>query len=224
MAKESPSSQNTYTIIPSWEGGYSISVSKYNKDYCTDCYYHILFQTEEENVKISFTAYFQSTLSKINAGNIINDVVRAGSKRCYYFDTSLKNNLFDAKLILNVNLFSGNVLLNINGWSPSNEDKLGILKTKQYSYNIENDKSILLQKNDFDTFDRELNTPSLNQPKILYFCIHGEQMASYKLSINFLSEIESLQRYNIISPGSELTGYLQGNQVTKYMIMDYNCF
>ena len=61
MAKESPSSQNTFTIIPSWEGGYTISVSKYNKDYCKDCYYHILFQTEEENVKISFTAYFQST-------------------------------------------------------------------------------------------------------------------------------------------------------------------
>ena len=222
MAKESPSSQNTFTIIPSWEGGYSISVSKYNKDYCTDCYYHILFQTEEESVKISFTAYFQSTLSKINAGNIINDVVRAGSKRCYYFDTSLKNNLFDAKLILNINLFSGNVLLNISGWSPSNEDKLGTLKEKPYSYNIQNDKSILLQKNDFDTFDRDLNSPSINQPKILYFCIHGEQMASYILSINFLSEIESLQRYNIISPGSELTGYLQGNQVTKYMIMDYN--
>ena len=222
MAKESPSSQNTFTIIPSWEGGYSISVSKYNRDFCTDCYYHILFQTEEDNVKISFTAYFQSTLSKINAGNIINDVVRAGSKRCYYFDTSLKNNLFDAKLILNINLFSGIVLLNINGWSPNNEDKLGVLKTKPYSYNIENDKSILLQKNDFDTFDKESNTQSINDPKILYFCIHGEQMASYKLSINFLSEIESLQRYNIISPGSELTGYLQGNQVTKYMIMDYN--
>ena len=222
MAKESPSSQNTYTIMPSWEGGYSISVSKYNKDYCTDCYYHILFQTEEENVKISFTAYFQSTLSKINAGNIINDVVRASSKRCYYFDTSLKNNLFDAKLILNINLFSGNVLLNINGWSPNNEDRVDTLKTKPYSYNIENDKSILLQKKDFEIFDKELDSQDRNKPKNLYFCIHGQQMASYVLSINFLSEIESLQRYNIISPGSELTGYLQGNQVTKYMIMDYN--
>ena len=77
MAKETPSSQNTFQIIPSWEGGYTISVSKYNKDYCTNCYYHILFQTEEKTVKISFTAYFQSTLSKISDGNVINDVVRS---------------------------------------------------------------------------------------------------------------------------------------------------
>ena len=222
MAKESPSSQNTFTIIPSWEGGYTISVSKYNKDYCKDCYYHILFQTEEENVKISFTAYFQSTLSKINVGNVINDVVKAGSKRCYYFDTSLKRNLYDAKLIFNINLFSGNVLLDINGWTSNNEDRISFIKTKPYSYNIENDKSILLQKADFDSFDKEYNPEDPTQPKNLYFCIHGQQMSSYILSINFLSEIESLQRYNIISPGSELTGYLQGGQVTKYSIMDYN--
>ena len=47
-------------------------------------------------------------------------------------------------------------------------------------------------------------------------------MASYTLSINFLSEVESLQRYNQISPGAELTGYLQGGQVTKYNLLDFN--
>ena len=75
MAKQSPSSQNTFQIIPSWTGGYTISVSKYNKDYCTDCTYHLLFQTEEESVDIQFTAYFQSTLTKITSGNPINDAV-----------------------------------------------------------------------------------------------------------------------------------------------------
>ena len=221
MAKEYPSSQNTFQIIPSWEGGYTISVSKYNKDYCTNCYYHILFQTEEDTVKISFTAYFQNTLSKINAGNIINDVVKAGSKRCYYFDTSIKNNLYDEKLVLNLNLFSGNVILGLNGWKPNIEERISSSTTSRpYSYNIENDKIILLQKKDFDYFDNDLQGST--KEKNFYFCIHGQQMASYVLSINFLSEVESLQRYNHISPGSEITGYLQGGQVTKYSIMDFN--
>ena len=52
MAKNSPSSQNTFQVIPSWTGGYVISISRYNKDYCTDCTYHLLFQTEEEKVNI----------------------------------------------------------------------------------------------------------------------------------------------------------------------------
>ena len=223
MAKESPSSQNTFQIIPSWEGGYSITVSKYNRDYCTNCYYHILFQTEEETVKISFTAYFQNTLSKISAGNIINDVIKAGAKRCYYFDTSIKNNLYNEKLIFNLNLFSGNVILNLNGWKSNPDEKINSLsKTSPYYFNVENDKVILLQKKDFDYFDQELNSNENNQEKKLYFCIHGQQMASYTLSINFLSEVESLQRYNQISPGAELTGYLQGGQITKYNLLDFN--
>ena len=222
MAKETPSSQNTFQIIPSWQGGYSISVTKFNRDYCTNCYYHILFQTEEDNVKISFTSYFQNTLSKINAGNVINDIVKAGSKRCYYFDTSIRNNLYDEKLFLNINLFSGNVVLKLNGWNPNTEEKVSYSynNIKPYTYSVENDKIILLQKKDFDFFDKE-SDPS-NKEKKFYFCVHGQQMASYTLSINFLSEIESLQRYNQISPGAELTSYLQGGQVTKYKIMDFN--
>ena len=220
MAKETPSSQNTFSIIPTWYGGYAISVSNYNKEYCTDCYYHIIFQTEEENVKISFTAYFQSTLSKISSGNVINDLVKAGSKRCYYFDTSIYN-IYNSKLIFNLNLFSGNVVLSLNGWKSNIEEKrIEVTRNKPYSYNVDNEKIILLKKEDFEYFDKEM--PSNENNKKLYFCIFGQQMSSYQLSINFLSEVESLQRYNFISPGSELTGYLQGGQVTKYKLLDYN--
>ena len=222
MAKEMPSSQNTFQIIPSWEGGYTISVSRTNKNYCTDCYYHILFQTDETTVKISFTAFFQSTLSKVSSGNIINDAVKSSSKRCYYFDTSIKNNIYDSKLIFNLNLFSGNVILYLNGWSSNFPERMSEIKAKPYSFNVENDKIILLQKKDFEYFDRENNNQNNNNEKNLYFCVHGIQMASYTFNINFLSEVESLQRYNKISPGSEVTGYLQGGQVTKYMILDFN--
>ena len=222
MAKTGPSSQNTFQIIPSWTGGYTISVSKYNKDYCTDCTYHILFQTEEDQVNIQFTAYFQSTLTKINSGNPINDVVKAGSKRCYYFDTANTDNIYKSKLLISTNLFSGSITINIAGWKPNLEDKIFKIKEQPYSYHIENDKMILLQKEDFEKFDRNLYDYDNNESKKLYFCSYGQQISSYHINAYFLSEAEDLQRFNFISPGSELTGYLQGGQLTTYRILDFN--
>ena len=222
MAKESPSSQNTFQIIPSWTGGYVISVSKHNKNYCTDCTYHILFQTEEEKIDIQFTAYFQSTLTKINSGSPINDAVKAGSKRCYYFDTSNTDNLYKSKLVINTNLFSGSLMLKVNGWKPSLEDKIIRENDQPYNYHVENDKTILLQKEDFEKFDREMYGSEENEEKKLYLCAYGQQTSSYLINIYFLSEAQDLQRFNFISPGSELTGYLQGGQLTRYRILDFN--
>ena len=222
MAKNMPSSQNTFQIIPSWTGGYVISVSKFNKDYCTDCTYHILFQTEEESINIQFTAYFQSTLTKITSGSPIDDAVKAGSKRCYYFDTSNMDNLYKSKLVINTNLYSGSLVLNINGWKPNLEDKLSKIKDQKYSYHIDNDKTILLQKEDFEQFDKEIYDNSNGEGKILYLCAYGQQMTSYMINVYFLSEAQDLQRFNFISPGSELTGYLQGGQLTRYKILDFN--
>ena len=221
MAKDSPSSQNTFQIIPSWTGGYVISVSKYNKDYCTDCTYHILFQTEENEMEIQFTAYFQSTLTQINSGNPVNDAVKAGSKRCYYFDTYMDNN-YNSKIVINANLFSGSIYLHISGWKINSEVKYGKIKDEPYSYNIENDKIILLKKEDFENFDKNGYDSLNNEGKKLYFCTYGQQMTSYLLSVYFLSDAQLLQRFNFISPGSELTGYLQGGQLTRYRILDFN--
>ena len=222
MAKEMPSSQNTFQIIPSWTGGYVISVSKYNKDYCTDCTYHILFQTEEDSVDIYFTAYFQSTLTRITSGSPIDDAVKAGSKRCYYFDTRNTDNLYKSKLVISTNLYSGSLILNINGWKPILEEKLSKIKDEKYSYHIDNDKVILLQKEDFDQFDKDIYDNQNGDGKILYLCAFGQQMTSYTINIYFLSEAQALQRFNFISPGSEKTGYLQGGQMTRYKILDFN--
>ena len=223
MAKNSPSSQNTFQVIPSWTGGYVISISRYNKDYCTDCTYHLLFQTEEEKVNIQFTAYFQSTLTKITSGNPINDAVKAGSKRCYYFDTSNTDNLYNSKLVISTNLYSGSLLLYISGWKENSDEKRFKERNQPYSYHVENDKMILLQKEDFESFDKNgYDNAENSEGKKLYFCTYGQQMTSYVINIYFLSEAQALQRFNLISPGSELTGYLQGGQVTKYTILDYN--
>ena len=221
MAKDSPSSQNTFPIIPSWTGGYVISVSKYNKQYCTDCTYHILFQTEEDQIDIQFTAYYQSTLTQINSGDPVNDAVKAGSKRCYSFDTSNRDNIYNSKIVISANLFSGSIILYISGWKINTEEKYGKIKELAYSYNIENDKIILLKKEDFENFDQK-GTDSENSGKKLYFCTYGQQMTSYLLNVYFLSDAQALQRFNFISPGSELTGYLQGGQLTRYRILDFN--
>ena len=203
-------------------GTNTISVSKNNRDYCTDCTYHILFQTEEDQVNIQFTAYFQSTLTKITSGNPINDVVKSGSKRCYYFDTSNTDNLYKSKLAISTNLFSGSLSLNIAGWKPNLEDKMFKIRDSPYSYHIENDKIILLQKEDFETFDKKGYETENGESKKLYLCVYGRQMSSYYLNAYFLSEAQDLQRFNFISPGSEITGYLQGGHLTTYRILDFN--
>ena len=47
-------------------------------------------------------------------------------------------------------------------------------------------------------------------------------MLSLLEGVYFLSEAQALQRFNFISPGSELTAYLQGGQLTRYRILDFN--
>ena len=222
MAKESPSSQNTFQILPSWAGGYVITVNKLNKEYCTDCIYHLLFQTEEEKIDISFHAYFQSTLTKMTSGSPINDAVKINTKRCYYFDTSNIDNIYKSKLVISTNLFSGSLILRLNGWKENFEEKIDRFKEQQYTYHIANDKIILLQKEDFENFDKEIYRTENEEGKKLYLCAYGEQMTSYIINIYFLSEAQELQRFNYISPGSEITGYLQGGQLTRYRILDFN--
>ena len=158
-------------------------------------------------------------MTKVSSGNVINDLIKSGSKRCYYFDTSIIANIYNSKLIFNLNLFSGGVILSLNGWKIENDNSIQSPRTSSYSYHVVNDKIILLKKEDFEYFDRLISSNDNN--KKLYFCIFGQQMSSYRLSINFLSEVESLQRYNYISPGSELTGFLQGGQVTRYKLLDF---
>ena len=221
MAKDSPSSQNTFQIIPSWTNGYVISVTKYNKEYCTDCTYHILFQTEEESIDIQFTAYFQSTLTKLTAGNPINDVVKGGSRRCYVFDTSYVSNRYKSQLIISTNLFSGSVILNLGGWKKNPEDKLYNIKDQKNSYLIENDFTLMLKEEDFKAFDEAGSDPE-EEGKKLHFCIYGQQISSFLINAYFLSEAQDFQRFNFISPGSEITGFLSGGQITRYRILDYN--
>ena len=46
-------------------------------------------------------------------------------------------------------------------------------------------------------------------------------MTSFILNVYSLSDASKLQRYNYLSPGTELTGYLRGDQVTRYRVLDF---
>ena len=99
MSRKSPSSQNTFKIIPSWTGGYMISVEKYSNDYCTNCKYHILIQSmEDTDVNVQFYAYFQDTITIISSGSLIYDVVQKDNKRCYSYDIQKYYNNYKEKI------------------------------------------------------------------------------------------------------------------------------
>ena len=115
MNRNTPSSQNTFKVIPSWTGGYMISVERYSGNYCIDCKYHVLIESQEESdVTVQFYAYFQDTITSVSPGSIIYDTVKNSKKRCFSYD--IKNmNFYNEKLLIQTSLFSGSALLYISG-------------------------------------------------------------------------------------------------------------
>ena len=220
MSNKSPSSQNTFRIIPSWTGGYMISVQRYSAEYCTQCKYHVLIQSQEEDeVKVQFYAYFQDTITSLSSGNVIYDAAKQDRKRCYSYDTQ-NLNIYKEKILIQTTLFSGSALLFLSGRKIDLDKKLEDTLTENYSYQIQGENIIMLDKNDLDKMNQGL--PNNENSRLLYFCIYGKEMTSYILNVYSLSDASKLQRYNYISPGTELTGYLRGDQVTRYRILDFN--
>jgi len=226
MSKNSPSSQNTIRVIPSWTGGYMISVERYSNDYCTNCKYHILIQSQEkEEVNIQFYAYFQDTITSISSGNTIYDAVKNDKKRCYSYDMKVLN-MREEKILIHTTLFSGIALLYISGEKKDIDKNLENAIKQRYSYQIQGEKIIMLEKSDIDNLNSEfyIETEHGNNSNkgLLHFCIYGKQLTSFILNVYSLSEASKLQKYNYISPGTELTSYLKGGDVTRYRILDFN--
>ena len=222
MSKNSPSSQNTYPIIPSWTGGYTISVSKQNNNYCTGCIYHFLIQSAENNTNIRFYAFFQDDITTINSNVPFFDSVRALSKRCYNIsinDFKKKNQ----ELIIQMTLFSGNGVLHLEGWIHDPNVRINNETKNIYSFEINGAKILLLNQKDFDYFDNK-NPEFRNKDVYLNFCFFSKHMASFSLFSFFLNDAEKMQRYNFLMPGREITSYLKNGQYTKYRIMDFSTF
>jgi len=227
MSKDSPSSQNTFRIIPSWTGGYMISVERlgYNGDYCTNCKYHILIQSLEDiDVTVQFYAYFQDTVTTVIPWSVIYDVTKKDKKRCYSIDIKKLISNKKEKLIIQTSLFSGSTLLYISGAKKDLDKSIENIMTNTdlYSYSIQSEKIFMLTNEDIEQINSKYTYLNSEEKNTLHFCIYGKETSSFILNVYPLSEASKLQKYNYISPGTELTGYLIGNEVTRYRILDFN--
>ena len=227
MSRNSPSSQNSYKVNPSWIGGYTINIDKKNDNLCKNCTYHILLQSENEDTQITLNAYIKNHLTNIKMNKPIYDAVKKDSKRCYRFEIKEDDINNKEQIIIQTNLYSGLIYLYISGFNKESEKDFSEIRHELYSYRIETSKVILLKKEDINRYSIKRNYErnyDENRKKYIYFCIYGQLMSSYSLNIFLLSKAELNQENNYISPGTELTGYLFKDDVTKYELLDYSIY
>ena len=225
---KTPSTQNTFQAIPSWMGGYMININRESENYCINCIYHLLFQTEEESATIKFYGFFQNTFTEINSGEPLMDSMEQNSKRCFYYDMKNKqldynNDTINENLIIQMTLFGGEALFHISGWNKCIYNNINnIKKLEDYGFHIISEKSILIKNKDIDRFNNEYDSNLEGEKNRLHFCVYGLQKGSYMLSVNYINEIYTLQKYNYIFPGHEVNGFLYENRITSYKIIDSN--
>ena len=218
------STQNSIKAIPFYFGGYMINIERTSKDYCNDCIYHILFQTEDDSTQIKFYAFFQDTFTLIESGQTLVDSLSKDFNRCYYYD--LKQNFYlkylnDDRIIIHITLFGGEAFLYISGFNKIIYQNLNeIKKLKNYGFQIYNEKSILITKKDLKKFKDEfdMNIPG-EKNNFIYFCVYGIEKGSYMINANNLNLVTNYQKYNYIFPGQEIKGYLAEGQITSYKII-----
>ena len=218
MHRDSPSNQNSYPVIPVWAGGYMISVNNSNEYYCTNCTYHILIQGGSEDTRVQLYAYFQNGITSLINGQTLYDAVKANGHRCYSFD--FEKRFRNEKIIVQITLFSGNGILHIGGFNDISFENLGERKEK-YSYEITSEKLILLDKNDYEQFDKNKNYNNNYNSDKLYYCVYSRHTSSYSTSVYFLSQTEKNQKNNLLMPNREVQAYLFRGQVTSYRIVDF---
>ena len=213
-----PSSQNSFKIIPVWLGTYMFSIRNTDREYCTNCSYHLIIQNNNKNadLNVRLNAYFQETITEIKKTNNLFDATKKGSKRCYGFLTE-KNLIEKDKLLINLRLFSGVFNLDIYGFENPMSESAKVITN--YSYTIFNHKIILLEKKDFNIFKNNNNYYNSNQD-ILYFCIRPRLDSSYTINMYYLNDSDKMQRFNILEPNIETLGYLSKNQITTYRYFD----
>ena len=226
MNQNAPSSANTYRVIPSWDNGYVIIIKNDMKEYCTKCEYHIIIHNEENEGKeaINEIALYASTEEKniefnLNNFNIIYDALDINSKVCFNFNITDKQKK-NEKLILDLSVFSGEATLLIEGWKTKNVPRKQLAEFYDYSYKIVMEKHIILDKKDFDIFDKEENYT--NRDSVLHLCLYNVRQISYTFQAYFLTKFEEIGHVGMLTTGNSIRGYLLKDQVINYqLLVDY---
>ena len=222
MNKNSPSSANTYKVIPSWVRGYVILIQRNSREYCTNCEYHVIIHNDEdeESSEINQIFFYAGIEDKnieynLEPYNKINDALEDNSKICYNFNITEKEKR-EEKLIIDISVFSGQATLFIEGWRSRNIHNLARLpKDNNYTYNIEMEKYIILDKKDFDIFNQDDNY-SNRINSVLHFCLYSIKQISYTIQAYYLTSLDKVVQNNILMSGYQLRGYLLQDQVFSY--------
>ena len=225
MNKDSPSSANTYKVIPCWDSGYAIIIKKDTEQYCTNCEYHIIIHNGEntDNNQVNDILLHISTEEKDTSRNLnklypIFDALEMDSKTCFNFNITDRQKKTE-KLILDLTVFSGEATLLIEGWRHKNINiKYDADKEKNYSYKILMEKHIILDSKDFENFNKE-EPYYTDKDSILNFCLFSSRQFSYKFEAYFLSDFNKVKHSSILSPGYKLRTYLLKDQIITYDLL-----
>ena len=222
MNKEAPSSQNTFNVIPSWKNGYVFQIRKKEiKEYCINCYYHIVIHNDGEESINSLTlySYLPDKIFNLKPEVPLYDAVEKQSSRCYSFN--IKKEEKKEKLIIQTIMYSGNLLLAVDGWNHIERD----LRTQnKYTYRILSNQFTILDEEDFEFFD-SVNASFKDKDSTLNFCYYSAPESSYSINVFFLSNTEKIQsqeKANILTPSIKLKTYLLKGQMMKYELTGFN--
>ena len=112
MNKNSPSSANSYKVIPCWDSGYAIIIKKNTEQYCENCEYHLIIHNGENKDLNAINDIFILILTEekdvsrnMNDLFPIFDALESNSKTCFNFNITEKQKI-NEKLILDLTIFS----------------------------------------------------------------------------------------------------------------------
>ena len=221
MNRKSPSSANTYKVIPSWESGYVIMIKKGSYEYCINCEYHIIIHNEENNqinktnsIILYAIAEEKDFRTNIESFGKVYDAMEEDSRACFNYNITEIDKRTEI-LIIDLVVYSGSATLLVEGWKSKYIYNREEAEKSNYAYNVYMEKFILLDRKDFDTFDQESNYYS-SRDSTLHFCIYSTQKISYTIKPYYLSQLNKLGDNHVLMQGNKLRGYLLKDQVINY--------
>ena len=226
MNQNSPSSANSYPVIPSWHNGYVIILTKNMREYCTNCEYHLIVYNEESEEKkendIMLRVVTEEKNKKFNLNKFRNvyDALEENSKTCFDFNITERQK-YNEKLIIDLTVYSGDASLLIEGWRSKNLVRKYDADREKYSYKVIMEQHIILEKKDFDAFDKE--EPSFeNKDSVLNMCLYSQRQISFSIQAYFLTSLEKIFHTSILTQGNKLRAYLLKDQVINYeLVIDH---
>ena len=227
MNQNSPSSANSYKVIPFWDSGYAIIIKQGTEQYCQNCEYHMIVYNEEESdtdkvndIIIELITDEKDTPKNLNYLYPIFDALEMDSKDCFYFNITEKQKRTE-KLILDLVVFSGEATLLIEGWRHKDIKSKREADKESYSHKVIMEKHIILDSKDFQAFDKE-ESYYYNRDSKLYICLFSGRQVSYQFQAYFLSDFSKVAHSGILSPGYKLRTYLLKDQIITYeLLVDY---